>query len=570
MDSVAYKVEQFRKDIRPAMRCFHPLRIYNKVTHEFEYHNCGKCAYCLSLKATELATRCFNECKQHKYAIFFTLTYDNENIPFIAPSPSGKYWYLVNRTVKSVDGLSVPIVHFDDMDIPENKVIETADGPVDIAAYAVVHLPDIQRFQKRLRINITRQFNHYDKENQKELYDLRQKEISIRIFVNPEYGPTTYRPHYHGIVWTDSQEVANALLDPYKGSKRESVRNCWHGLIYKSWQMCNPERCDAQFVTNSAPNYVAQYVAGSLDLPEVLRFKPFRPKPLGSKNPLIGSYKVNNEELADTFYNGVVEFARWDDEAKEFTPALLSYQTLSRFFARCQAYDLQDDYAQLRLFEKYDRMSYVRRPVVRHGFLNYRTLDVKSYDYNLMYLDCPDNDYFRYQNLRFYKCVKYWSSQDFTVPVRSRDGTVLCYDVVRLTPLQVIRKFRRIYDNMKLYQLRNFYLEQEVISQTKLFSGVKATLTYLLSYYPEFVSNLPALLMFNSQKIALDYKLKSFGLSLDDLYFGNCIKQDVIEFIKSDNPVSYNHIVSTLQKARDKSKSKKFKETYARSKGIIY
>ena len=173
-------------------------------------------AYCLSLRATELTTRCFNECKQHKYAIFFTLTYDNENIPYIAPSPSGKYWYLVNRTVKSVDGLSVPIVHFDEMDIPQNKVIETADGPVDIDAYAVVHLPDIQRFQKRLRINLTRQFNHYDKKTQKELYDLRQKEISIRIFVNPEYGPTTFRPHYHGIVWTDSQEVANSLLDPYR------------------------------------------------------------------------------------------------------------------------------------------------------------------------------------------------------------------------------------------------------------------------------------------------------------------------------------------------------------------
>ena len=195
--------------------------------------------------------------------------------------------------------------------------------------------------------------------------------------------------------------------------------------------------------------------------------------------------------------------------------------------------------------------------------MNYRTLDVKSYDSNLMYLDCPDNDYFRYQNLRFYKCVKYWSSHDVTVPVRS-------YDVVRLTPLQVIRKFRRIYDNMKLYQLRNFYLEQEVISQTKLFSGVKATLTYLLSYYPEFVHNLPSLLMFNTQKIAIDSELQSFGLSLTDLYFGNCIKQDVIEFIKSDNIVSSNHIVSTLQKVSDKSKSKKFKETYARQKGIIY
>ena len=55
MDSIAYKVQQFRKDIRPAMRCFHPLRVWNAVGHSFEFHNCGKCPYCLSLRATELA-----------------------------------------------------------------------------------------------------------------------------------------------------------------------------------------------------------------------------------------------------------------------------------------------------------------------------------------------------------------------------------------------------------------------------------------------------------------------------------------------------------------------------------
>lgn len=570
MDSIAYKVQQFRKDIRPAMRCFHPLRVYNKVTHAFEFHNCGKCAYCLSLKATELATRCFNECKQHKYAIFFTLTYDNDSVPYIAPSPSGKYWYLVNRTVRSVDGLSVPIVHFDEMDIPVNKVLETADGPVDIQAFGVVHIPDIQRFQKRLRIKINRQFNHYDPKKNKKLYDLRQKELSIRLFINPEYGPTTFRPHYHGICWTDSKEIADSLLDPYRGSRRENDRTYWHGLIYESWKMCDPARCDAQYVTNSAPNYVAQYVAGSLDLPQVLRFKPFRPKYLGSKNPVVGSYKVNDEELADTFYNGTLEFARWNDVAKEFTPALLSYQTLSRFFARCESYDIQNDYDQLRLFEKYDRMSYVRRPIVRHGFLNSKSLDVQSYDYNLMYLDLPVNDYFRYQNLRFYRCVKYWSSHDITVPVRSCDGSVLSYDVVRLSPLQVIRKFRHIYDNLKLYQLRNFYLEQEIISESSLFSSVKSTLTYLLSYYPEFLYHLPTLLLFNTQKIRLDSELSSFGLRLDDLYSGNCLRSDIYDFIKSDNLISKNHVISTLQKSRDKSKSKKFKELYARFKGIIY
>ena len=568
MDSIAYKVQQFRRDIRPAMRCFHPLRVWNAASHSFEFHNCGKCPYCLSLRATELATRCFNECKQHKYSIFFTLTYDNEHVPYLVNT--GNWYHLANRTVRSVDGVSVPIVHVDQFDIPANKVLETSDGPVDIPAFGVVHLPDIQRFQKRLRINISRQFNHYDKKKQTILYCLRQKEISIRIFVNPEYGPTTLRPHYHGIVWTDSKEVANALLDPFKGSRFENDRKYWHGLIYKSWAMCDPSRCDAQFVSGSAPNYVAQYVAGSINLPTVLRQKPFLPKPLGSKNPIVGSYKVNDEEIADTFYNGTVEFSRWNDETKEFSPTLLSYQTLARFFARCESYDLSNDYDQLRLYEKYERMTAFRRPVVRHGYLCKKSLQIKTFDYNILYPDLPDNDYFRYQNYRFYRCVKYWSSRDFVVPVRDPYGNIISHDVVRLSPLQVIRKFRRIYDNLKLYQMRNFYLEQEIISQTQLFPNIYATLTYLLSYYPEFVHDLPALLVSNAQVMRLNSVLVGFGLSVPDLYYGNMLKQNIIDFIKSDNLISKNHVISTFQKVLDKSKSKKFKETYARKKGLIY
>ena len=75
MDSIAQKVQQFRKDIKPAVRCYRPYRSYNYNLGMFEYHNCGKCPYCLSLRSNELASRCFSECSQHKYSIFFTLTY---------------------------------------------------------------------------------------------------------------------------------------------------------------------------------------------------------------------------------------------------------------------------------------------------------------------------------------------------------------------------------------------------------------------------------------------------------------------------------------------------------------
>jgi hypothetical protein len=84
------------------------------------------------------------------------------------------------------------------------------------------------------------------------------------------------------------------------------------------------------------------------------------------------------------------------------------------------------------------------------------------------------------------------------------------------------------------------------------------------------VHDLPALLVSNAQVMRLNALLCGFGLQVPDLYYGNMLKQNIVDFIKSDNLISKNHVISTLQKARDKSKSKKFKEIYARRKGIIY
>lgn len=567
MDSIAQKVQQFRKDIKPAVRCYRPYRSYNRALGMFEYHNCGKCPYCLSLRSNELASRCFSECSQHKYSIFFTLTYDNENVPYI--ERVGKWYYLVNRTVKSLDGLSTPIIHYTEFDIDPSKKIETAYGPVDSDSYAVCHTPDIQKFQKRLRINITRRLNPYNKDYETEKYNLRQSELQIRLFISPEYGPTTLRPHYHGILWTDSKEVADLCLDPFKGSSAFACRrDKWHGIIYSSWQMCSPERCDVQHVVKSAPNYVSQYVAGCYSLPKVLRSKPFRPKVLASKNPIIGSYKVDFEKVKDIFYNGLVETLEYDVNEKEFTYVPLPYSLMLRFFPKCQAYSIQNDYDQLRLFKKYKYGRYWRCAVIKHGNLDLH-FNVHQFDYNLIMLDLPDNEFFRYQNLRFYRMVNFWSSRSFRFPIRER-GNIVRYETLHLSPLDVIRKFRKLYDNLALYQLRNFYLEQEVISDSNIFDNSYIKLTYLLSYYPEFVSSLPRMLCTRPQISKILVRLRSFGLEIRDLYAGNVLRDDILDFVKGNNVVVSNFRKNTFQKVLDKNKSKKYKESYARSKGIIY
>ena len=570
MDSVRQKVEQFRKNITPAVKCFRPYRIFNERLGVFEYHNCGKCPYCLSLRSNELASRCFNECKQHLYSLFFTLTLDNEHIPYIV---KGRNWYyLANRTVKSIDGVSTPIVHVSEMDIPQDKRIETSYGLVDIEAFGVVHLPDIQKFKKRLRINISRKLNNYDPITESADYQRRERELDVRIFINPEYGPTTLRPHYHGILWTDCKEVADMCLDPEKGKPvRGSDPYLWHGLIYKSWKMCAPERIDVQHVVKSAPNYVSQYVASSYSLPSVLLSKPFRPKVLASKNPVIGSYKTDFETIKDIFFNGIVELPTFVDGEAEPMYLPVPYSTYIRYFPKCQAFSFQTSYGKLQLYEKYVKQRYVKRPLVKHGIFDERSLNVRSLDHNLDNVDDVFTDNFRYQNLRFMRMVKFWSSRPFRFPIRDHDNKIIHYETLHLTPLEVIKKFERLYDNLALFQLRNMYLEQEIISEnaSSLFCSRFHMLEYLLSYYPGFVHSLKGCLSTHKDYQDLMIPLESFGLLPIDLYSKNSLRPALLSFLKS-NFIVNNFRMNCVQKVHDKSKSKKFKEHYARQKGIIY
>ena len=75
-----YKIRSMA-DYQPSEKCYNPIRIVNKYTHEVLYVECRKCPYCLHKYATDLTSRIVRECKQHKYSLFFTLTYDNEHSP---------------------------------------------------------------------------------------------------------------------------------------------------------------------------------------------------------------------------------------------------------------------------------------------------------------------------------------------------------------------------------------------------------------------------------------------------------------------------------------------------------
>ena len=572
-DSIKEYVKRFRQNVTPAMRCYHPLRIFNAARGDFEWHNCGKCPYCLKMRSDELTQRCYKESEQHPYAIFFTLTYDNEHIPYL--ERVGKWWILRNRK-EVVDGESTVIIH--DSEVQGVHPIESNECPIDIDCFGVLWKQDIINFKKRLFINLKRYVQRNNNYYTSLFVNGKLKEEPLfRIFVNGEYGPTTLRPHYHGILWFDEKCLANDFLDSYKNSANASDRDYWHGLIYESWQMCSPHRCDAQHVTKAAPSYVASYVCSTYSLPDVLQAKPFRPKVLASKNPIIGSYKVSRELLTDALFNGTILYPQWDDDEKSFTEYPLPYSYLSRYFPRCEAYSVSSVNDKLSIFAKYEADRYVKRQVVKRGYFDPKKQDRSCLDFNQEYKDTPYNDYYRYQNSRFHRMLKYWCSRSFDVPERDCLGNLTGRYVSRkLSPRQYIDCLDRLYSNLELYKLSKFYAEQEDLLDGSrntyneyLFTNRYQAKIYLLTYYPEFVHSLPRVLTPAVNRFELNRQLNNFGLGISDIYNGLELSPAFFDFF-FNNCISMNFRVNTTQKCADRNKSKKYKEFYARQKGIIY
>ena len=127
--------------------CLHPLSIKTVDSFNMPINQsvpCGKCLECLKDKQNSWKIRLQEESRDHLYVYFFTLTYNDDSVPFVYDS-SG------------------------------NKILHVCKS-------------DIQSWIKRNRIRFERLFH---------------RSIDFKYFVASEYGPNTARPHYHGIIFTD-------------------------------------------------------------------------------------------------------------------------------------------------------------------------------------------------------------------------------------------------------------------------------------------------------------------------------------------------------------------------------
>lgn len=177
---VLYQIKSFPEDLRPGIdtavsfrsdhdRTFGPARP-GAAQFPFVTIPCGKCIGCRMEYSRQWANRCMLELEYHDSAYFVTLTYDDYHVP--------ESFYPDPKTGEAMRSLTL------------NK-------------------RDLQLFMKRLRA--------------------RFENDTIRFFACGEYGPSTFRPHYHlilfGLHLPDLVPIGQ--LRGYQYYRSESLERCW-------------------------------------------------------------------------------------------------------------------------------------------------------------------------------------------------------------------------------------------------------------------------------------------------------------------------------------------------------
>lgn len=317
--------------------CFDPQRIVNPYTKKVLYVDCRKCDYCRNKRSYELTQRIEREfiASGNNDILFFYLDYNNANLPVYTRGNDGKWWSNRERGL-AFDKRKLP--HFEDEQVKEYY------HPVKYwrkDAFAHLHYPDVRKWVQAVQQRFKYEFGELRKtvprtaEVEQLFQGLNYEDIRFRYFLCGEYGPTTFRPHYHIILFFPRRYTAEQTAYLAK-----VLSSCW-----------SLGRADIKPVTTrGVKNYVASYVTSTLGLPEVLRTKPLLPFCTFSKAPTLGAHHVDKGTLRQMLDTGVTSVSEWSHEDQQFVDVPAPSSLLSRYFPRCTRYGYETYHYKLRVY----------------------------------------------------------------------------------------------------------------------------------------------------------------------------------------------------------------------------
>lgn len=289
---------KFSPDLLKAVdHCQYRSFITNKYNGARVAVDCGQCDYCIYKKAQKASMRVKTAGSAFKYSYFVTLTYDNEHVPLMVC----KVLHSVYDDALGISGdihfgheyhKFIPVSEYqcDDNAMLRHIFFEQVQGTVpfdrEIKKYAPVKdnwflsmaairsfiyktqsvgKTDYPAFEQYGRDNLIPFLNYVDVQNyikrlRKYLYNQLGSYETLHFYAVGEYGPVHFRPHYHILLFTNSEEVSKVL------------RYCHD----KSWKF---GRSDFQIARGGASSYVSSYVNSLSSAPLLYRScRAFRPR----------------------------------------------------------------------------------------------------------------------------------------------------------------------------------------------------------------------------------------------------------------------------------------------------
>lgn len=290
-------------------RCQHPRTVVNKYTRESVLVSCGHCPSCILRRSGIQTNLLTTYSAQFRYVYFVTLTYAPCFLPTLEVS-------IIETCTDDV--ADVPCVpNINDLDAGDSNTYLFGFRSVPRSASVKLKNSTVERIFKDPEVRFTYgmkpkellsilgKINHnvpnripYVCNRDLDLFLKRLRSYypdeKLRYYAVSEYGPTSFRPHWHLLLFSNSERFSQTVL--------ENVSKAW-----------SYGRCDASLSRGFAAPYVASYVNSFVALPDFYTQMPkvVRPKSfhsIGFTESNLFPRKVRIAEIdgvADKCLNGV-------------------------------------------------------------------------------------------------------------------------------------------------------------------------------------------------------------------------------------------------------------------------
>ena len=290
-------------------RCQNPRTVINKYTHEPVVVSCGVCPSCVLRRSGIQTNLLTTYSAQFRYVYFVTLTYAPCFLPTLEVS------VIETCTDDIADVSCVPDINnldpcdnnrylFGFRSVPRSASVKLKNSTVE----RTFKDPEVRfsypMYPKEL-LSILGKINHdvpnripYICNRDLDLFLKRLRSYypyeKLRYYAVSEYGPTSYRPHWHLLLFSNSEQFSKTIL--------ENVSKAW-----------SYGRCDATLSRGFAAPYVASYVNSFValpsfytEMPRFLRPKSFHSIGFTESNLFPREVRISEiDEITDKCLNGV-------------------------------------------------------------------------------------------------------------------------------------------------------------------------------------------------------------------------------------------------------------------------